>query len=173
MGCLFIRKEDGMQHLWAPWRMEYILSEFEKPQGCIFCGFPAENNDPKNLIAYRSDKCFVILNRFPYNNGHVMVVPYQHTGEYLNLDDTVVLDIQHTIQKTIRALREVMNPHALNIGMNLGRTAGAGIDEHLHYHIVPRWDGDTNFMPILTDTKVVSESLEKTWAKLHETFKRL
>lgn len=159
-----------MKQLWAPWRMEYILSEMDRPQGCIFCSFSAENDDPKNLIPYRSDKCFVILNKFPYNNGHVMVVPFQHTGDVLDLGDDVLLDMQRTIQKTVQAIRNVMHPHAMNIGMNLGRSAGAGIDEHLHYHIVPRWDGDTNFMPILTGTKVVSESLQATWQKLYEEF---
>ena len=102
-----------------------------------------------------------------------MVVPYQHTGDYLELAEDVLLDMQKTIQKTIKVLNHVMHPHALNIGMNLGRTAGAGIDDHLHYHIVPRWDGDTNFMPVIADTKVVSESLEDTFRKMRDAFREL
>ena len=162
-----------MKQLWAPWRMKYILNEIDKNNSCIFCDFPKANNDEKYLIPYRSEKCFVILNKFPYNNGHVMVVPYQHTGNYLELAENVLLDMQKTIQKTIRVLNAVMHPHGLNIGMNLGRTAGAGIDDHLHYHIVPRWDGDTNFMPVVSDTKVVSESLEDTFKKLQAEFQKL
>lgn len=102
-----------------------------------------------------------------------MVVPYQHTPDILELDDSILLDIQQTIQKTVQVLRNVMNPHALNIGMNLGRAAGAGIENHLHYHIVPRWDGDTNFMPIISGTKVVSESLNKTYQKVSAEFRKL
>ncbi len=162
-----------MKQLWAPWRMEYITTEMEKAEGCIFCNFPAENNDEKNLIAYRAEKCFVILNKFPYNNGHVMVVPYQHTGDILELSDDVLLDMQKTIKLTVQAIRETMHPHAMNIGMNLGRSAGAGIADHVHYHLVPRWNGDTNFMPILTGTKVVSESLIATWEKLVKAFGKL
>ncbi|NOX87705.1 MAG: HIT domain-containing protein [Calditrichaeota bacterium] len=162
-----------MKHLWAPWRMKYILDEIDKTDGCIFCEFPEANDDSKYLIVYRSEKCFVILNKFPYNNGHVMVVPYLHTGDFLQVPDDILMDMQKTIQKTIQVMKNVMNPHALNIGMNLGRIAGAGIDEHLHYHLVPRWDGDTNFMPIIADTKVISESLEATWKKMHDEFQRL
>lgn len=131
-----------MKKLWAPWRMEYILSEIDKKDDrCIFCDLPKEKNDPKNLIVFRAKNCFVILNKYPYNNGHVMVVPYLHTGDILELDDDILLDMQQTIRKTVQVMRNVMNPHAMNIGMNLGRIAGAGIDAHLHYHIVPRWDG--------------------------------
>lgn len=151
--------------------MAYIEEESEKQtENCIFCDFPRENDDEKHLIAHRSRSCFVILNKFPYNNGHVMVVPFRHTGDFLALDDKELLDIQKTIQKTIQVLRNTVHPHAMNIGMNLGRTAGAGIDKHLHYHIVPRWDGDTNFMPVISDTKVISESLKATWTKLREEF---
>jgi ATP adenylyltransferase len=154
--------------------MAYIEGESGKTNDrCIFCDFPAEQDDEKHLIAYRSAKCFVILNKFPYNNGHLMVVPYQHTGDILELEDEVLLDIQQTIQKTVKVLRNIVHPHAMNIGMNLGRTAGAGIDKHLHYHIVPRWDGDTNFMPVISQTKVISESLKTTWSKLKQEFDNL
>ena len=159
-----------MKRLWAPWRMEYILSEIDKNDCCIFCDFPEKNQDEKYLIVYRSEKCFVILNKFPYNNGHLMVVPYQHTGDMLELGDDVLLDMQKTMRKTIQVMRKVLHPHAMNIGLNMGRISGAGIDEHVHYHIVPRWDGDTNFMPVIADTKVVSESLEATWKKIYDVF---
>ncbi|MBN1406173.1 MAG: HIT domain-containing protein [Calditrichaceae bacterium] len=163
-----------MKQLWAPWRMEYIQSEIDNTtEGCIFCDFPNQENDSRNLIVYRSAHCFVILNRFPYNNGHLMVVPYKHTSDVLQLSDEELLDLQLTINKSVRALRNVVHPHAMNIGMNLGRTAGAGIDEHVHYHIVPRWDGDTNYMPIIAGTKVVSESLQASFEKLTAEFDRL
>ena len=162
-----------MKQLWAPWRMEYILNEIDKTEECIFCRFPQENNDEKYLIVYRSPLSFVILNKFPYNNGHLLVVPYQHTGDILELSEDIMIDLQRTIRKSVRVLRNVMQPHAMNIGMNLGRSAGAGIDTHLHYHIVPRWDGDTNFMPVVAGTKVVSESLRASWKKLQSEFQRL
>ncbi|MBD3226420.1 MAG: HIT domain-containing protein [Caldithrix sp.] len=161
-----------MEQLWAPWRMEYILSNAEKTEGCIFCEFPRQNEDEKNLIAYRSEQCFVILNRFPYNNGHIMVVPYQHTGDYTQLKSDVLMDMQAVIQKAIDAIHQTMHPHGLNIGMNLGRVAGAGIEDHVHYHIVPRWNGDTNYMPVLTGTKVVSEALQDTWTKLNKVMNK-
>ncbi len=162
-----------MKNLWAPWRMQYILNDIDKTDGCIFCDFPRANDDEKYLIPFRSEHCFVILNKFPYNNGHVMVVPYLHTGDFLEVPDETLMDMQKTIQKTITVLKNIMNPHALNIGMNIGRTAGAGIDDHLHYHIVPRWDGDTNFMPVIAETKVISESLEATFKKMKQEFQRL
>ncbi len=162
-----------MKKLWAPWRMEYILNEIDKQDGCIFCDFPTKNSDQEYLILYRSEKCYVIMNKFPYNNGHLMVVPYQHTGDMLDLDDDTLLDIQKTIRKTVEVMRSVLHPQAMNIGLNMGRMAGAGIDEHIHYHIVPRWDGDTNFMPVISGTKVVSESLQATWSKLSAEFQKL
>ncbi len=162
-----------MKQLWAPWRMEYILNEVDKTDGCIFCELPKQNQDQKNLILFRSDKCFVILNKFPYNNGHLMVVPFQHTGDLLELKEETMQDMHQTIRKCVQVMKNILHPHAFNIGMNIGRTAGAGIDAHLHYHIVPRWDGDTNFMPVVSGTKVVSESLIATWQKLRAEFERL
>jgi ATP adenylyltransferase len=162
-----------MKQLWAPWRMVYILNEIEKEKGCIFCDLPKQTDDKKNLIVYRSQQCFVIMNKYPYNNGHVLVVPYEHTNDYVKLNDAQLLDIQKTVQKTITVIKNVMQPQAMNVGLNLGRTAGAGIDQHLHYHIVPRWDGDTNFMPVISDTKVVSEAVDATREKLFDEFKRL
>lgn len=159
-----------MDHLWAPWRMEYILDSQEPNPVCIFCSFPAENNDPENLIAYRSEHCFVMLNKFPYNNGHLLIIPFKHEADLTRFSDEMVVDFHRTLSKAIQVLQQVMSPHGLNIGINLGRTAGAGITEHLHFHLVPRWNGDTNFMPVLAGTKVLSEALTKTWEKLNQAF---
>ena len=159
--------------LWAPWRMELIGGE--KPEGCIFCLFPAEVGDEadrRNLIVARSAQSFVILNRFPYNNGHVMVVPRRHTGDLLALPEPEYADLEALLRTAIAVLREVYRPEGLNVGMNLGQCAGAGIADHLHHHVVPRWSGDTNFMPVLADTKVMIEHLSQTRARLAEAFAR-
>jgi ATP adenylyltransferase len=162
-----------MKRLWAPWRMEYILAAQEDEDGCLFCEKPQEKNDEVNLIVHRSQKCFVMLNRYPYNNGHLMVIPYLHECDLTKLSDEILLNMQHTLNLCIKALTESIHPHGINVGINLGRTAGAGIEEHLHYHLVPRWNGDTNFMPVLSDTKVVSEALDQTWKKLKKAFTEL
>jgi ATP adenylyltransferase len=166
-------KDRKMEKLWAPWRLEYIQKAEHDTQGCIFCLTPKEARDEDNLIVYRSNLSFVIMNKYPYNNGHVMIVPYMHESDLTRLSDEILLDIQHLIQLSIRALNQTMNPHGINIGVNLGRSGGAGIIDHLHYHLVPRWNGDTNFMPVLAGTKVISEALSETWCKLHSTFKIL
>jgi len=163
-----------MKTLWAPWRMKYIIEAKEdESEGCIFCKILAEKNNRKNLIVYKADHCFVMLNKYPYNNGHLMIIPYVHVSDPLLLDDNTLLDVQHTINISILSLRQTMEPHGLNIGMNLGRTAGAGIEDHIHWHLVPRWNGDTNFMPVISETKVLSEALENTWSKLNKAFKNL
>jgi ATP adenylyltransferase len=163
-----------MKTLWAPWRMEYIIEAKEDTsERCIFCDKPKQKTDRKNLIVYRTENCFVMLNKYPYNNGHLMIIPYIHVPDPLLLDDKILLGVQLTINLAIRALDQTMQPHGLNIGMNIGRTAGAGIDDHIHWHLVPRWNGDTNFMPVISETKVVSEALDKTWGKLHKAFKKI
>lgn len=162
----------GQELLWAPWRLEYIETA-DQPQGCIFCLKSKESEDRKNLIVYRGKTAFVILNRFPYNNGHVMIAPYAHTVEFSSLSDQEKLELMDLLDLTKAVLTSVVSPHGFNIGINLGRAAGAGIEDHLHIHVVPRWNGDTNFMPILASTKVIPESLDKTWVKLHEGFKKL
>jgi ATP adenylyltransferase len=161
-----------MDKLWAPWRLEYIVNADEN-EGCIFCEKPKEKRDEENLICFRSKFSFVMLNKYPYNNGHLMVVPYLHESDPTRLTDSIMLDLAHTLNKAILAIRHAMHPHGMNIGVNLGRTAGAGIDAHLHYHVVPRWNGDTNFMPILSDVKVVSESLQSSWLKLTAAFQEI
>ncbi|MBN1996581.1 HIT domain-containing protein [candidate division KSB1 bacterium] len=156
-----------MDKLWAPWRMEYILSE--KPKECIFCKKPKQNRDRENLILFRGKLCFVIMNYFPYNNGHLMVVPYRHTSELPDLNAQERTELFDVIAHSVSVL-QVIKPHGMNIGMNLGRTAGAGIDDHLHFHIVPRWDGDTNFMPVTGHTKVISQGLYESWEMLKPHF---
>lgn len=163
-----------MERLWAPWRMQYI-EQIDDPadEGCIFCGKPEENDDEKNLILHRSSHCFVIMNLFPYNNGHLMVIPYRHLSDYRDLTDEELLDMQQLVRKTVGIIDGLMKPQGYNIGMNLGRVAGAGIADHLHTHIVPRWNGDTNFMPVLGQVKVISEELRTTWRKLRAEFERV
>jgi len=157
-----------MKTLWAPWRIEYITRE--KKQECIFCDKPREENDKKNLILYKGETSFIIMNRYPYSNGHLMAVPYKHTNNMLELDDKEKLELMSLTTKCIEILK-VMNPEGFNIGMNLGTAGGAGIDDHLHFHIVPRWNGDTNFMPLIADVKVMPEYLEDTYETLSEQIK--
>ncbi len=164
---------DGVARLWAPWRLEYILSE--KPDGCIFCDYPAEKGeerDRKNLIVHRGASSFTILNRYPYNSGHVMVIPFHHVDALEALSREEFLDLHEELRLAARVVRKVYRPEGLNVGMNLGRIAGAGIDEHLHYHVVPRWGGDTNFMPVLADTRVMVEHLDGAWLKIRAGFER-
>ncbi|HNW58266.1 MAG TPA: HIT domain-containing protein [bacterium] len=157
-----------MDKLWAPWRMEYI--EQEKPQGCIFCDKPRETRDRENLILYRGTECFVIMNFYPYNNGHLMVVPYRHTADLEGLTQAERLEMMSLLGRCAGILTAQMHAQGFNIGMNLGRVAGAGIDEHLHFHIVPRWNGDTNFMPVTGHTKVLSQGLQESWESLRALF---
>jgi len=153
-----------MKILWAPWRIEYIRSP--KHEGCIFCDFPRENRDEERLILYRGEHSFVIMNNYPYNPGHVMVAPYRHVANWEELTEEELLEIMKLSQMMIRVLKRVMSPHGFNMGVNLGRVAGAGIEDHVHLHIVPRWNGDTNFMPVIADTKVIPESLEEAYREL-------
>jgi len=154
-----------MKHLWAPWRMKF-LDTHAKTLGCVFCTLPAEDADEKNLILHRSTHCFVIFNKYPYNPGHLMVIPFRHTSNFLELTADELLDMQQQLQTSMAALKKQMEPQGFNLGMNLGEAGGAGIRDHLHYHIVPRWNGDTNFMPALGHTKVLPETLDATYKKL-------
>jgi ATP adenylyltransferase len=158
--------------LWAPWRMEYIQNA-DKDNDCIFCDKPKASDDRKNLIVYRGKLTFAMMNRYPYNNGHLMVIPFHHTSELASLSCDEKRELFDLLVLSQEALKEVMHPHGYNIGMNLGRVAGAGIVDHLHFHIVPRWDGDTNFMPVVGHTKVMSEGLEETWEKLNRVLLNL
>ena len=160
-----------MDILWAPWRIEYIKRT--KEPGCIFCIKPRERADKKNLIIYRGKTSFVIMNFYPYNNGHLMVVPFRHTADLSDLTRDEKLEIMDLLAKSKDALNRAMSPDGFNIGMNLGQVAGAGVKDHLHFHIVPRWNGDTNFMPICGHTKVVSEALEETREILQNAFQKI
>jgi ATP adenylyltransferase len=153
-----------MEYLWAPWRVEYIERHAES--GCILCQKHGESEDEAHLILFRGQYNFIILNAFPYNPGHLMVAPYRHIADLQDLTDEEAREHFRIIKKGLGLLREVMKPAGFNIGLNMGRVAGAGIADHLHTHIVPRWQGDTNFMPALSDTKVMSEGLSALYQKL-------
>jgi ATP adenylyltransferase len=150
--------------------MEYIVSE--KPKGCIFCDFPAapETRDRENLVVHRSAHAFTILNRFPYNSGHVMVVPRAHVDDLAALAADAWADLGEELRRAEAVVRAVYRPQGMNVGMNLGRPGGAGIEEHLHWHVVPRWSGDNNFMPVLADVRVVPEALDASWERLRRGF---
>lgn len=157
------------ERLWAPWRTE--LFQQPKEEGCIFCKLPAEGaaNDEKNLIVHRGPRCFVILNKFPYAAGHLMVMPYEHTDDLERLRSTAE-ELFALSAKCTAALTKVMGPEGFNLGMNLGKVAGAGVPGHGHLHVVPRWNGDNNFMPILADRRVINEGLAETWRRLRPHF---
>ena len=163
-----------MQPLWAPWRMEYILEAKDQAQDdCIFCSLPRAQADRDNLILWRGRRAFAILNKFPYNPGHLMVVPYTHTAELDVLMPDELTDLMLSLRRALNCLRRAMNPDGYNIGINLGRTAGAGIPGHVHYHVVPRWDGDHNFMPVIAETKVIPQHLLRIYDQLTPIFQEL
>jgi ATP adenylyltransferase len=157
--------------LWAPWRLEYI--EKATPGGeCIFIDLPKQENDRDNLILFRGQHAFVMLNAFPYTNGHLMIAPYQHTAEIEELEDTALLEINQLLGKCIRWIRAAYKPNGFNIGINLGSAAGAGIPDHIHWHIVPRWGGDTNFMTTVGHVRVLPQSLQESYDRLKEVVDR-
>ncbi len=156
-----------MKYLWAPWRMDYILRG--KPKGCLFCRKPREKKDRANLILYQGKNAFVMMNKFPYSNGHLMVVPKRHCLDFEQLDDKELKEICDLLRVSTRVLKSSLRPHGFNIGMNLGNVGGAG-EEHIHFHIVPRWLGDTNFMPILGETRIIPQYLEETYDRLRSAF---
>ena len=157
-----------MKQIWAPWRMEYI--RMEKPEGCFLCDKPKESDDIANYILYRGDKNFVIMNTYPYNSGHLMIAPYRHVASLEKLTDEELGEHFQIVSRSVKVLKQVFKPDGFNIGINMGRVAGAGIDDHVHIHIVPRWLGDTNFMPVITDTRVINEALSETYKKLQMKF---
>ncbi len=160
-----------MDTLWAPWRLDFILSE--KPKGCVFCTLPSETNDKDNLILWRGEHCYVIMNRYPYNSGHLMVVMNKHTDSLHGLTKGEQNELIWATGECVRILKATLGAHACNCGMNLGHDAGAGIVGHLHMHAVPRWQGDTNFFPVIANTKSLPEYLAKTYEKLHPAFQNL
>jgi ATP adenylyltransferase len=153
--------------LWAPWRSEYLKRE--KSTDCIFCSKPA-GDDESGLIVHRGDRCYVMLNAFPYNSGHVMVAPYDHQADLRDLEPDVAGELMALTQASLDAIERVYGPQGFNLGANLGEIAGAGFAEHFHMHVVPRWAGDTNFMPVVGDVRVLPETLEETWRKLRDAF---
>ena len=163
-----MKSDSKSEILWAPWRMKYILGE--KESGCIFCTRINQDSDKENLILLRGGNNFVIMNKYPYNNGHLMVVPNRHTSEFDSLSDPEKLEMMNLVSKSMNVLKKTVNPDGFNVGMNIGKIAGAGIDDHLHFHIVPRWAADTNFMPVVGQTKIISEDLGETWERLKEVF---
>jgi len=162
-----------MKRLWAPWRMEYILDD-KKHNSCLFCDVSkaSKRQDRKNLILYRGEHSFLILNKYPYNNGHMMAVPYFHTPTFEGLDDKVLFELIKMQKKAVDVIKEAMNPDGFNLGLNFGRVAGAGMESHMHMHIVPRWTGDTDSMPIIAETRVMPEHIGKTYNKLRKIFSR-
>lgn len=159
-----------MDQLWAPWRMAYLATA-PKPDAegaCFLCGCCAASDDRANLVAYRAQRSIVVLNKFPYNNGHLLVAPLAHKGRLDELDSDEALELQIMLRDLVHALDEMIRPDGYNIGLNLGTAAGAGLPGHLHWHLVPRWHGDTNFMPVLNDTKVISQSLDAFYVMLVE-----
>ena len=159
-----------MKRLWAPWRMEYILGP--KEDECIFCIKPKEDNDKKNLILFRGEFNFIIMNLYPYNNGHLMVVPYRHTSEIIGITGEEMDENGRLVQRCVEVLKKSFSPEGYNIGMNLETAAGAGIDEHIHMHIVPRWNGDTNFMPVVSETRVMPQHIEESYSILIKAFEQ-
>jgi ATP adenylyltransferase len=159
------------ERIWAPWRLEYVKDAAKDVEDeCIFCAKPAEADDEANLIVHRGERCFVILNKYPYTNGHLMVAPFEHLPTIQELDPVTVGELMALAQRAMSVLEDEYSPHGYNVGFNQGRVAGAGVEHHIHMHVVPRWGGDTNFMPVIADTRVMAQTLEQTYAALRGRF---
>jgi len=155
--------------LWAPWRLNYIVATKDNPEGgCFICRGLADQADRENLVVWRGPQSVVLLNRFPYNNGHLLVAPAAHKATLAELTESEMVDLMHAQRRMIEVLDQVLEPHGYNVGLNLGRVAGAGLPGHLHWHIVPRWNGDTNFMPVVSETRVIVQSLESLYDLMKE-----
>lgn len=160
-----------MERLWAPWRLEYVQNA-DKQDGCIFCAAAASDDDEGQLVVHRGEHAFVLLNKFPYASGHLLVAPYRHGLNFGDLDEAEILEIHRLGAQGLEALAATYAPEGYNLGWNIGRIAGAGIPDHGHLHVVPRWGGDTNFMPVFADVKVIPEHLSATWARLAAAWPR-
>jgi len=159
------------QRIWAPWRLAYVKDATKDiEEECIFCAKPAAGDDEANLIVHRGERCFVILNKFPYTNGHLMVAPFEHLATLPGLDAATVAEMMALAQRAMTALEGAYSPHGYNVGFNQGRVAGAGVEHHIHMHVVPRWGGDTNFMPVIADTRVMPQTLEQSYEALKGAF---
>jgi len=159
---------DKLDRLWAPWRLEYIKTAVKEPDGCFLCEAIEAGNDRDRLLLHRDELVLIIMNLYPYNNGHLLIAPYRHIGELDDLSTDELNAISEVTRKAVRWLDKAFNPHGYNIGLNLGRAAGAGLPAHLHWHVVPRWDGDSNFMPVLGCVKVISDGLASTYDELRK-----
>jgi len=165
-----------MNKLWSPWRSQYIDSFMDEHKGkdCIFCKLCKDNvDDPDNLLIDKGEFTFTMLNLYPYNNGHLMVVPYKHKNEFQLITDEENGEIMEKLQLAVKALKITMNAEGFNLGANFGKASGAGIDDHIHFHVVPRWNGDTNFMPVLGEVKIISEDLLLTKEKLLKAYSNI
>ena len=158
----------AQERLWAPWRLEYIRGP--KPDECIFCRAVESDDDEKYSVVHRGEHCFVILNAYPYNNGHVMVAPYAHEPSIEALDDPALLEMMTLAKRSLGVLRDEYAPEGFNLGINQGKVAGAGVEDHAHLHVVPRWGADTNFMPVIGDTRVLPQVLSDSWKALSARF---
>ena len=161
-----------MKVLWAPWRMEYILSG-DTNEGCIFCPGNGRNNDAERLILYVGRKSIIMMNKYPYNNAHLLVAPNRHLPGLDQLSSEESLDLLIKVREAIKILKKIMGPEGFNVGLNLGRVAGAGVEEHMHFHIVPRWNGDTNYMTVFGDVRIIPEHIRATYGKLKPHFNKI
>ncbi|ACO04005.1 MAG TPA: HIT domain-containing protein [Persephonella sp.] len=161
-----------MERLYSPWRSQYIET-YDKIEECFLCDAYRSDDDEKKLVLYRGKRVFVIMNLFPYNAGHVMVCPNEHIGDFTQIDHETLCEISKVTQMMVKALRKALNPEGFNIGYNLGRVAGAGLEDHIHNHIVPRWNGDTNFMPVIGEVKVISQDLKDIYTKIKKAIKEI
>lgn len=161
-----------MEYLWTPWRSTYIQEKKDKTR-CVFCDAAADTEDAENLVIYRGEFCFVILNRYPYTSGHLMIAPYRHVSRLTAVDEATTVEMMRLVRKAETVLQEAYSPDGLNLGMNLGEAAGAGIEQHIHMHVLPRWKGDANFMTSVGGTRIIPESLEDTYRKVQDGWKRV
>jgi len=164
-----------LEIVWAPWRLSYVSKVGKVDTGCFICRAYEDSSekDRENLLLFRGEKALVILNKFPYNTGHLMVCPVRHTGDFLSLLPEELAEIDELLKRSIRVLKAAYNPDGFNVGLNLGRASGGSVDTHIHYHVVPRWNGDTNFLPVTAGVKVIPQSLEETYDTLKKMWREL
>ncbi|MFH0800708.1 MAG: HIT domain-containing protein [Pseudomonadota bacterium] len=162
-----------MEHLWAPWRMQFIDELRKKAGGCVFCEAALPGDDRQRLVLYRGKSCFILMNRFPYNNGHLLIIPYRHTGSLAELTGDEHAEMLRLCANSADVMAKAIEAEGFNCGFNIGKVAGAGITDHVHLHVVPRWLGDTNFMPIIGDTRSMPEYLERTYDRLKPGFEKM
>jgi ATP adenylyltransferase len=161
-----------MDYLWTPWRSTYVKSD-RSGDKCIFCIAAADSNDETNLVVYRARRNFVILNRYPYTSGHIMIAPYEHVARLMAADEATTQEMMFLVRRSEQFIEEAYRPDGLNLGMNLGKAAGAGIEQHIHMHVLPRWKNDANFMTTIAEARIVPETLDETYLKLREKFAQL